>query len=96
MGHIRDLPRSAADIPAKVKGEDWARLGVDVDHDFEPLYVVPKERKSQVKRLKDLMKDADELFLARAAAEADGGTLRLSDRGGVLEAKLFWPREEER
>jgi DNA topoisomerase-1 len=41
MGHIRDLPRSAADIPAKVKGEDWARLGVDVDHDFEPLYVVP-------------------------------------------------------
>jgi DNA topoisomerase-1 len=64
MGHIRDLPRSAADIPAKVKGEDWARLGVDVDHDFEPLYVVPKERKSQVKKLKDLMKDADELYLA--------------------------------
>jgi DNA topoisomerase-1 len=64
MGHIRDLPRSAADIPAKVKGEDWARLGVDVDHDFEPLYVVPKERKSQVKKLKDLLKDADELYLA--------------------------------
>ena len=64
MGHIRDLPRSAADIPAKVKGEDWARLGVDVDHGFEPLYVVPKERKSQVKKLKDLLKDADELYLA--------------------------------
>jgi DNA topoisomerase-1 len=64
MGHIRDLPRSASEIPAKVKGEDWARLGVDVDHDFEPLYVVPKERKSQVKKLRDLLKDADELYLA--------------------------------
>jgi DNA topoisomerase-1 len=64
MGHIRDLPRSAAEIPARAKGEEWARLGVDVDHDFEPLYVVPKERKSQVKKLKDLLKDADELYLA--------------------------------
>ncbi len=64
MGHIRDLPRSAAEIPAKAKGEDWARLGVDVDNDFEPLYVVPKERKSQVKKLRDLLKEADELYLA--------------------------------
>ena len=64
MGHIRDLPRSASEIPAKVKGEDWARLGVNVDNGFEPLYVVPKERKSQVKKLKDLLKDADELYLA--------------------------------
>jgi DNA topoisomerase-1 len=64
MGHIRDLPRSAAEIPAKAKGEDWARLGVNVDNDFEPLYVVPKERKSQVKKLRDLLKDADELYLA--------------------------------
>ncbi|MEA1901958.1 MAG: type I DNA topoisomerase [Actinomycetota bacterium] len=64
MGHIRDLPRSAAEIPARAKGEDWARLGVNVDSDFEPLYVVPKERKKQVKKLKDLIKDADELYLA--------------------------------
>jgi DNA topoisomerase-1 len=64
MGHIRDLPRSAAEIPAKAKGEDWARLGVNVENDFEPLYVVPKERRSQVKKLKDLLKDADELYLA--------------------------------
>ncbi|HEY6635399.1 MAG TPA: toprim domain-containing protein, partial [Acidimicrobiia bacterium] len=64
MGHIRDLPRSAAEIPAKVKGEDWARLGVNVDNGFEPLYVVPKERQSQVKKLKELLKDADELYLA--------------------------------
>ncbi|HJS71396.1 MAG TPA: type I DNA topoisomerase [Acidimicrobiia bacterium] len=64
MGHIRDLPRSAAEIPASAKGEDWARLGVDVENDFEPLYVVPKERKNQVKKLKDLLKQADELYLA--------------------------------
>lgn len=64
MGHIRDLPRSASEIPAKAKGEDWARLGVNVENDFEPLYVVPKERKSHVKKLKDLLKEADELYLA--------------------------------
>lgn len=64
MGHIRDLPRSASEIPAKAKGEEWARLGVNVENDFEPLYVVSKERKKQVKKLKDLMKEADELYLA--------------------------------
>ena len=64
MGHIRDLPRSAADIPAKAKGEEWARLGVNVEKGFEPLYVVPKERKSQVKKLKELLAQADELYLA--------------------------------
>jgi DNA topoisomerase-1 len=64
MGHIRDLPRSASEIPKNVKEEDWARLGVNVENDFEPLYVVPKERKSQVKKLKDLLAEADELYLA--------------------------------
>lgn len=64
MGHIRDLPRSASEIPAKAKGEDWARLGVNVDNEFEPLYVVPKDKKSQVKKLRDLLKEADELYLA--------------------------------
>jgi DNA topoisomerase-1 len=64
MGHIRDLPRSAAEIPKRVKDEDWARLGVNVDNDFEPLYVVPKERKSQVKKLKDLLAEVEELYLA--------------------------------
>src|SRR6478752_2940311 len=47
VGHIRDLPRGAADVPAKYKGESWARLGVDVDQDFEPLYVVSPEMKSK-------------------------------------------------
>jgi DNA topoisomerase I len=64
MGHIRDLPRSASEIPAKAKGEDWARLGVNVENDFEPLYIVPKERRSQVKKLRDLLEEADELYLA--------------------------------
>ena len=64
MGHIRDLPRSASEIPASAKGEGWARLGVNVENDFAPLYVVPKERKNQVKKLRDLLKDADELYLA--------------------------------
>jgi DNA topoisomerase-1 len=52
MGHIRDLPDKAADIPAKYKGEEWARLGVNVENDFEPLYVVPADKKKVVKELK--------------------------------------------
>ncbi len=64
IGHIRDLPRNAADVPAKYKGESWARLGVDTEHDFEPLYVVSPDRRQQVTKLKSLVKDADELYLA--------------------------------
>ncbi|WKN48862.1 type I DNA topoisomerase [Nocardioides sp. Arc9.136] len=64
IGHIRDLPQSAADIPAKIKDKWWGRFGVDIDNGFEPYYVVPKRSKDQVKKLKSLLKDADELFLA--------------------------------
>ena len=64
MGHVRDQPSSASEVPKKVKGEDWARLGVNVEKDFEPLYVVPKTKKDTVKNLKKLLKDADELLLA--------------------------------
>ncbi|PSK90940.1 DNA topoisomerase I [Murinocardiopsis flavida] len=64
IGHIRDLPTKAAEIPAKYKGESWARLGVDVEHGFEPLYVVNADKKSHVKKLKDLLAEADELYLA--------------------------------
>jgi DNA topoisomerase-1 len=64
MGHIRDLPRSAAEIPASARGQSWARLGVDVDNDFEPLYVVPKERKDRVRMLKQMLAEADQLYLA--------------------------------
>ncbi|HVB06728.1 MAG TPA: type I DNA topoisomerase [Acidimicrobiales bacterium] len=64
IGHIRDLPRSAAEVPAAYKGESWARLGVDVDNDFKPLYVVAKERQEQVRKLRALVKDASEVYLA--------------------------------
>jgi DNA topoisomerase I len=63
-GHIRDLPRAAADVPAKFKSEPWARLGVNVDADFEPLYIISPEKKSTVSELKGLLKDVDELYLA--------------------------------
>jgi DNA topoisomerase-1 len=64
IGHIRDLPRNAADVPAKYKGESWARLGVDVDNGFEPLYVVSPDHRQQVTKLRDLLKGATELYLA--------------------------------
>ncbi|WP_328467409.1 type I DNA topoisomerase [Streptomyces sp. NBC_00448] len=64
VGHIRDLPNGAAEVPAEYKGQPWARLGVNVDSDFQPIYVVNADKKAQVKKLKDLLKDSDELFLA--------------------------------
>jgi DNA topoisomerase-1 len=63
-GHIRDLPRAAADVPAKYKSMPWARLGVNVDEDFEPLYIVSPDKKSTVTELRGLLKDVDELYLA--------------------------------
>ena len=64
IGHIRDLPHGASEIPAAQKGEAWARLGVDVEHDFEPLYVVDPKKKKVVTALKDKLKGVDELLLA--------------------------------
>lgn len=64
MGHVRDLPPSAEEIPEEYKGEKWAQLGVNVEADFEPIYVVPKDKKKVVKELKDALKAADELVLA--------------------------------
>jgi DNA topoisomerase I len=64
IGHIRDLPRSAAEVPAAYKGEAWARLGVDVDNDFKPLYVVSSEKQDQVRKLRALVRDASEVYLA--------------------------------
>ncbi len=64
FGHIRDLPKGADEIPAKYKKEPWARLGVNIDDHFLPLYVVPADKKAQIRKLKDLLKGAVELFLA--------------------------------
>jgi DNA topoisomerase-1 len=64
IGHIRDLPTKAAEIPAKYKNEPWGRLGVNVDDRFTPIYVVPADKKSQITKLRSLLKEADELYLA--------------------------------
>ena len=64
VGHVRDLPRGADEVPAAFKGESWARLGVDVDNGFKPLYVISAPKKSVVANLKKLLKNADELYLA--------------------------------
>ncbi|QDT06378.1 DNA topoisomerase 1 [Rubripirellula lacrimiformis] len=64
IGHVRDLPAGKKEVPEKFKAEPWAYLGVNTDADFEPLYIVPDEKKKQVKKLKDALKQADELYLA--------------------------------
>ncbi len=64
VGHIRDLPRNAKEVPAKIKKEKWGRLGIDIENDFQPYYVVPTEKKKHVTKLKELLKEADELLLA--------------------------------
>ncbi|AFZ43352.1 DNA topoisomerase I [Halothece sp. PCC 7418] len=64
MGHVRDLPSSAKEVPAKIKGESWARLGVNVEEGFKPVYVVPTDKKKVVRELKAALKEADELILA--------------------------------
>ena len=63
-GHIRDLPESAAEVPKEIKEKEWGRLGVDVDNEFQPYYVVPNDKKKQVAHLKTAVKDASELLLA--------------------------------
>ena len=64
MGHIRDLPQSAKDIPEKLKKEKWAQLGVNVDKNFEPLYCIPKDKIKVVKNLRDKLEEVDEVYLA--------------------------------
>ena len=64
IGHIRDLPNGAKEVPAELKQEEWARLGVNVNHGFEPVYVIPAKKAAQVKKLKAALKDAKDLYLA--------------------------------
>ena len=64
VGHIRDLPQRAADIPKEYKKIAWAKEGVNIEEDFEPLYVINPDKRAKVSELKALMKDADELILA--------------------------------
>ena len=64
VGHVRDLPTGAAEVPAKYKGEKWARTGIDIENDFEPLYVVQADKKATIRKLKEALKGVDELYLA--------------------------------
>ena len=64
VGHIRDLPQRAADIPKELKKFPWSKEGVNIEEEFEPLYVINPDKKAKVSELKDLMKDAEELILA--------------------------------
>jgi len=64
IGHIRDLPSKAAEIPAAYKKEKWANIGIDVENGFKPIYIVSSRKTEQVKKLKALLKDASELYLA--------------------------------
>ncbi len=64
IGHVRDLPQGAREIPAEYKKKEWAYLGVDVEHDFEPVYVIPADKKKQVAKLKKALGRASELYLA--------------------------------
>jgi DNA topoisomerase-1 len=63
-GHVRDLPESASEVPKEIKAKEWGRLGVDVDQDFTPYYVVPTDKRKQVAHLKTAVKEASELLLA--------------------------------
>jgi DNA topoisomerase I len=64
IGHIRDLPSKASEIPTRYREQPWARLGVDVEHDFTPLYIIPAAKKEQVRKLKDALRNASEVYLA--------------------------------
>ena len=64
VGHIRDLPRNASEVPPAKKKEKGSGLGVNIEDGFEPLYVVPKDKKAHVKKLKDALKDSEVLYLA--------------------------------
>ncbi len=64
IGHIRDLPQGAKEVPEEFKGRDWAYLGVNIDEDFDPIYVIPSDKMKQVRKLKSQLKDAKELLLA--------------------------------
>ncbi|MFO1078201.1 MAG: type I DNA topoisomerase [Planctomycetota bacterium] len=64
IGHIRDLPSDASEVPTALKKEKWAKLGIDVDNDFKTLYVVPADKRDHLKKLKGMLKDAPLLYLA--------------------------------
>jgi DNA topoisomerase-1 len=75
IGHVRDLPQGAAQIPAEFKGESWSNLGVNVNDNFTPIYIVPPGKSKQIKLLKDRLKEADALYLATDEDREEGHQL---------------------
>ena len=64
VGHVRDLPEGAKQVPADLKKEEWAYLGVNIEDDFKPIYIVPPGKKQQVAKLRKLLRESKELYLA--------------------------------
>ena len=81
IGHVRDLPQGAKQIPAEFKSEDWAYLGVNVNKDFDPVYIIPPGKTQQVRKLKGLLKEAQDLYLA---TDEDREGEAISWHGGEL------------
>ena len=87
VGHIRDLPQRAADIPAEYKKIAWAKEGVNIAEDFAPLYVINPDKRAKVNELKALMKNADELL--EKLSTLDAKTLREFIQQVKIRARLF-------
>ena len=64
VGHVRDLPNNASEVPEAIKGEEWGSMAVDVDHDFRPYYVISSDRRGTIRDMKAALKDASEVLLA--------------------------------
>ncbi len=105
MGHVRDLPKGAGEIPASLKKEKWSRIGVNTTEDFEPLYVVPKDKKKVVKDLKNALKGATKLVEQIASNPkavivgykmTDGRSIGLILKFDSGQENWFFPEEIER
>ena len=85
VGHIRDLPQRAAEVPKEFKKNKWASLGIDIENDFEPLYVVDSAKQSRVNDLKKELKEADELILA-TDEDREGEAIRSEEHTSELQS----------
>src|SRR5436309_14898437 len=73
-GHVRDLPESASQVPDEIRKKNWGRLGVDIDGDFKPYYVIPNDKRKYVQALRVALKDASQLYLA-TDPDREGGSI---------------------
>jgi DNA topoisomerase-1 len=64
VGHVRDLPENASEVPAEIKDKPWGRMGVDVENGFRPYYVVARDKAGTIRGLRTALRDAPEVLLA--------------------------------